>query len=167
MPAHYHNLASKLDRAIVAYLIAEDVGDADTILPAKRSLDKPLPNITVAASALDVVDGDYFSGNRMATVNIAVRASHEAQQDNSTRLTSDALYGAVVDAMMKHGQSTDLLCDAINAAAAAAATGDDADLADFSCFGLLVLGERHGYDEDHVWNDFLRLQIHCCPSNVA
>jgi hypothetical protein len=94
---------------------------------------------------------------------------YKRQED--ARLAADALFGALVDAFTKQGQdSSDLLCDAINAAAwakAAAEPAEHADLADFSVIGITPLGEGHGYDESGIWHDHLRLRIYCCPANVA
>jgi hypothetical protein len=42
----YHFLDSKLDRAIVAYLLVEGAGSHDNCYPALRLLGKTLPNIT-------------------------------------------------------------------------------------------------------------------------
>jgi hypothetical protein len=179
MPAPYHSLASKLDRALIAYLISEEAATADNCHPGKRSLDRELPCIIVATASLDIPDGDYHSGNRNATVEIAVRSKPEnhtgdADADAAAatqRAEADALFAGVVDALMNTGiHDSSLLCDAINDAAWAKAVADpthSADLADFSCIGLLPLGESQGFDEEGHWNDIIRLRIHCCPSNVA
>jgi mRNA-degrading endonuclease toxin of MazEF toxin-antitoxin module len=169
MPSH--NLASKLDRALAAYLVSESVADADQIYTAKRGAQKALPNVIVSTTQLDIPEGDFYSGNRIATVVAAVRYDPAADETEATRLEADALFGRLVDAFEKqNGGDSALLCDAINAAAwakAASEPDDHADLAEFSCIGLVPLGEGHGYDETGVWHDHVRLRVWCCPSNVA
>lgn len=170
----YHQLASKLDRAIVAYLVAEGVSP-DQVYAGKDSLNiATLPAVIVATAQLNIDGGDAFSGSRVATVNIAVKhfpeAADSAAESATARLAADALLGSVADAMNKQGQSGELLCDAINTAAWALAVSDPtnhSDLASFSAFGLVQLGESQGFDSDGIWNDVIRVQIHCCPANVA
>jgi hypothetical protein len=176
MPTPKHNLGSKLDRAIVAFLVAG--GITGNVYPAKRSAAKELPNVVVGARDMDMAPGDSLSGNRAAVVTIAVRYKPEikpeinAEDDESQeqRVDSDELFAQVLDLVMTYGQSTDLLCDAINAAAQAQAVADptnSADLADFSVFGIELLGETRGFDDDGIWNEMIRLRCHCAPQNVA
>lgn len=171
---NYHNLASKLDRAIAAYLVAQGVGTADNIHPGKSALDKPIPCIVVATSTLDCPEGDWFSGNRVATVAIGVKHKPEQADDDATnettRAAADELLANLVDALMQQGQSSDRLYEAINEAAWALADDDaenHADLLNFSIFGLQHLGESQGFDEEGLWNDIIRLRVHCAPYNVA
>jgi len=179
MAAPYHNLASKIDRAIVAYLIAQVPSLADCCWPAKRSLDKSLPNVTVATTDLVPADGNPFSGDRIGKVSITVKSNapiddpfavgFATEANAAHRAAADRLTAQVFDALNLTGQSGDLLCDAINAAAWALAAADPdahADLADFSLTGILPKGESQGFEGD-AWNDSSNLEVYACPANRA
>lgn len=167
----FHNLASKLDRAIVAYLISKGAGTEADTFPAKRSQDKDVPQTVVYTKDLAPLDGDVNSGTREASVEISITYDVVNPDGTQTaRKASDERTADVFDALNTQGQSTDLLCDAINAAAwaRAEANPDDADLADFSAIGIAPNGESQGFIGDKgAWTDIIKLKIICCPSNRA
>lgn len=176
----YHFLDSKLDRALVAYLISEGACNADECYPALRLLGKNLPNVTVHTTDLNIPDGDAFSGSRVADVDIAINQSPVAEapaDDTEATTTSIALrqqfndlIGDVCDALNKYGQASDLLCDAINTAAAALAVGDpdnNSDLADFGIYGIEPRGESQGFTQDAIWQKTFRLRCHVAATSLV
>jgi hypothetical protein len=156
----YQFLDSKLDRALVAYLIDEGAGSVANCYPALRSLGKELPNITVHTTELNIPDGDAFSGSRVADVEIIVSQAAISGEDEVGRQAFNDLVGGVSDALTKWGQSSDLLCDAINAAAAAkSADSDHSDLSEFGVYGIEPRGESQGFT-DYTWEKRFRLRCH-------
>ena len=172
------NLADKLDRAIVAYLIGEGVGTASNIWPAENANLKTLPCIVVATGDMKPEAEDYASGNRVCDVEIAVKSKgypdmgdddgDDAQKILDIKAANNTLLAACFDAMTKQGQTGDRLYEAINAAAAAEALADptnNSDLAEFSIIGLQQTGESRTIDDDGIWVNSINLAILCCASD--
>lgn len=165
----------------MAYLISEEAATEDNCYPAKRSRNRALPNVTVHTKTCLREKDDPNTGNRICEVEITVRTNAsqdnppqaqetEATKSEALRLASDILTAGVFDALNLQGQAADLLCDGINAAAAAKAIADPTnhgDLANFSCLGIEHVGEDQGFNEQGVWEDAITLKILCCPSNKA
>ena len=75
-----HNILSKVDRAIVAYLIESGAGTADDIYPAKKSDDKLLP-CTVVFSQRAVAEPPY-SGTYEVSTAIMVKTNASIDTDD-------------------------------------------------------------------------------------
>ncbi len=172
----YHFLDSKLDRALVAYLIEWGAGTADNCYPALRSLNKPLPNISIHTHELSLPDGDMFSGGRIADVDIVITRSQIGESplstdtSNSKRLAFEQMAGDVCDALNEYGQSSDLLCDAINAAAYAKAASEAAnhsDLTDFAVDWLIPTGESQGFTKEGNWQKTFKLQCGVVARSIS
>lgn len=169
----YHNILSKLDRAIAAYLISEEVGTAGNVFPAKRSKDRESPCVVAwSERAAETAPG---TGTFTVTASIIVRsiATADAGEDpDDVAAASDALLAAVADALTpeENDQNGERLADAITAAARAeaAANPKNADLADFTCLYVTDKGPEAAFeDETGDWIDTLNKEIVCCPSALA
>ena len=176
----YHFLDSKLDRAIVAYLVECGAGTVDNCYPALRCLGRAFPNITVHTTDLNIPEGDAFSGSRVADVDIMINQNtifdpvetdpYAIARSNAHWAEFNELTGNVCDALNKWGQSSDLLCDAINAAAAAKAAAEPdehSDLASFSIYGIVPLGESQGFVNDSIWQKIFKLRCHVAAQSLS
>jgi hypothetical protein len=182
MPAPYHLISSKLDRALAAYLISIGAGTAEDTYPAKRAFDKiaPCTICWTERAKLNLNTGIYA-----CDVSIICKYSTATAPDGDpeqTRQNSDVRTGTVFDAFFTilDAAPTDdesLVWDSkkiakqITAAAralAAAHPDQFGDLADFT-----VLDVRHGeqegaFEEDtDTWTDSFSLQIDAVNSNVS
>src|SRR5438128_1678106 len=135
MPAH--NLLSKCDRALAAWLISRGAGTATDVFPAKNSGDKEALPCTVIWSER-ASEAAPFSGTYVITTQVQVRSlmaldvdqppAQEAQRlisENRVALTFDSFH---VD--LDSGTGDDL-GDDITAAARSAA-GNNSDLQEFT-----------------------------------
>lgn len=172
MGAPYHNILSKLDRALVAYLISQNAGTAGDVFPAKNSDNKPLPCTVCYAEKGEEVA--RHSGTYLCKVQIMVKTLAPDVTDatpGQARLDSDARTAKTFDCFKRNVDSAgDKLAEDITNAARAAAVADPAnngDLADFTALDVLDKGPEAGFDENDAWVDTLNLEIVCCPSNVS
>jgi|ERR1035441_5082421 hypothetical protein len=171
--ANYHNLLSKTDRALVAYLVAQEAGTVADVLPAKRSQDRTLP-ATVCFSNRGQEAAPY-SGTYVVSASIIVRSPGAVELNaaaNDARLASEERVAQTFDAFHKDIDSAgDKLADDITAAARALAIADpdnNGDLADFTVLDVVIKGIDAGVEEGTVvWTDTLELELVCCPSNVS
>lgn len=172
MGAPYHNILSKLDRALVAYLIAQNAGTEADVFPAKRSQNKKLPcTICYSEKGEETV---VNTGTYTIKSSIMVKTSaidDAGQADGTARLTSEARVANTFDQFKKDVDSgTDKLAEDITNAARALAAADPAkngDLADFTCQSVVDRGPEAGFDENDAWVDTLNLEIVACPGNVS
>ncbi len=172
MPTHH--ICSKVDRAIVAYLIAQGAGTADDVWPAKRSLNKTQDGTIVwSHSAIPPAD-DLYSGNRMVETFVEVRSLGviEAEEgDDAPRLASDARVGATWDAFAALGDinASDKLAAEITDAARATGASD---LQELTIQSVRIIAENQGFNprsrfaEGQMWVDALHLQMLVSPANV-
>ncbi len=169
-----HNILSKSDRALVAYINSLNPGiGPDSIWPAKRSLDKTINGITAWSHSFSTQREDPYSGNVMVEAFVEVRMSgviEESESQDSPRLTADDVVSAVFDGFfVGDGQSGEPLGQAITAAAA----GADADLAAFTVQSCKVVGGNQGFNprailrQGDAWVDVIHLEMLCCPSVVG
>jgi hypothetical protein len=169
MAAPFHNVLSKLDRALVAYIIAQSAGVAADTVPGKLSLDKPLP-LTVCSSeqASELPEAPYSA---VFKVDSAIIEKSEAAIDAGA--ADSAPKGATEDRVAKTfdcfytdvDSAGDKLAADITAAARATA---DADLADFTVINVSVKNVQAGFDEEgSAWMDTMNLEVICCPKNVT
>jgi hypothetical protein len=168
----FHNICSKTDRALVAYLTAYGVPGG--IWPAKRSLDKALPiTVCYSHSATPLQDAP-FSGIYTVTAFVEVRSDgvvEETQGTDDPRLNSDDLFAAVADAFwLGDDSASNKLAEAITNAARA--SGQE-DLGQFTIQSVLVSGHSQGFNprstqqQGNAWVDSVHLEMVCCPSDVS
>lgn len=164
-----HSICSKCDRALVAYLISEQAGTADDILPGKRSKDKTIP-CTICYTHTAKPPSEFpYSGNYMAEAYIEIRTS-AVQEDTESdpdqpRLDSDARVSATTDAFfLTEDNGGELLAQAINAAAAST-------VEDFSVLNCQVVEVNQGFnpraaaEQGNDWVDTIHLQMLCAPAS--
>jgi hypothetical protein len=174
MPAPYHKILSKCDRALVAYLVAREVGEPDQVVPAKRSGDRTLPLVICHSETYSVIRN---TGSCQVQTHILIKTplAVEADQDpDGPASDSDQLTGEVVDALWTLDDETPWdskkLAAQITAAARAAAIADpkkNAGLADFTAFDVRHIGGGAGIEEDLIaWTERVTLEIDCAPSAV-
>lgn len=173
MAVSYHNLLSKLDRALCAYLVSLGAGTAGDVLPAKKSYLKSLP-CTICWTESGLLTAPY-AGTFTLTTNVMVRTSpaiDPAQASGEApRLPSDARVAATFDAFQSDIDSAgDKLAEDINQAAYAAAIEDpvnNGDLAQFTAFNVSVKGIEGAFEENtSTWVDTITLEICACPSVI-
>jgi hypothetical protein len=165
-----HKILSKTDRALVAYLISVGAGDAATIVPAKRSLEKPLPVAIVFSARARLISAGVYEVN--CSVMVKSSASIDVDDDDTApKAASETLIGAVADALEAgidaHEQGHQL-ADAITAAARASQNPEDADLAQFTVQDIKNLGPEAGIDRNGpAWVDTINLELVACPKDVS
>jgi hypothetical protein len=171
--AGFHNILSKCDRALVAYLIAQGAGTEGDIFPAKNSAGKEAP-CTICWSERFEEEGAY-SGTFCVHASVMVRtqaAVDYGEEANAPKLTSEARVRATFDAFYTDVDTAgDKLAAAITAAARASGPDDNpGDLADFTALNVSVKSGEAAFDERHdgsVWVDTINLEITCAPADVS
>jgi hypothetical protein len=159
----FHNLLSKCDRALVAYLINEGAGSDSDIFHHKRAsnIPSPLPYTTVFSESAEEVT-DYSATYKVkASVDVHTNAAPDKDEDtDQMKLDSDERTAATFDALHdQYLQSGDKLADAITAAAAGAG------VADFSIQDVKVTSIEQGRGEkEGEWIDTINLELVCRPS---
>jgi hypothetical protein len=164
-----HNILSKTDRALVAYLISIGVGTAADTDPAKRSVEKALP-CTVCYSQRATLISPY-SGVYEVTCAIMIKTDPsidfgetEADPKNVSEDRVAATFDAFFDQLDSAG---DKLAAAITAAARASSNPADSDLEDFTIQDISVTGVEAGFDQRGSWLDTLNLELLVCPKDVS
>jgi hypothetical protein len=170
----FHNICSKVDRALVAYIIRNGAGtDADTF-PAKRSEGKPTPPLTICWShtAEPMMEGP-FAGLYKVEAFVEVRVSGVIEENESTddpKKKAIDRTSATFDLFNAgDGQSGDALGQAITEAA----HGGDSDLLDFTALSARIIGFNQGFNPRNpklmgqIWVDAMHLEVFCCPANVS
>jgi hypothetical protein len=174
MPAPYHNLLSKCDRALVAYVVSlgGGAGTAADVFPAKRSQDRPLPcSICYCEKGEETAS---YSGTYTIQGSVQVRseAPADAGEDEAQKpVDSDARVAATFDGFhVDIDSSGDKLADDITKAARALAIKDPAhygDLADFTVQNILIKGIEAGFEQGSIaWTDSINFELVACPANV-
>jgi hypothetical protein len=166
MAAPYHCICSKLDRALVLYLIERGAGTAADTWPAKRSLDRSPPCTIAYTERADPIPN---TGNYTCRAAVMVKAN----ATDYTAAASDARTAAAFDAFYTIADDSDWdskkVAAQITAAARAGALADPAtygDLVDFTALDVR-LGAQEASFEDDVWVETLSLEIDAAPSNVS
>ena len=173
MAASYHNLLSKCDRALVAYIVAQAAGTGGDTFPAKQSGARGLP-CTICYSD-KAVEAAPYSGTYIVTASINVRTEAPAdagETEAQKPLDSDARVAATFDLFHKdEDTSGNSLADDITAAARALAAQDPAhygDLNDLTIQDVILKGIEAGFDQGGVaWTDTLNLELLACPANIS
>jgi hypothetical protein len=157
----YHNILSKCDQALVAYIIAGNAGTSDDVFPAKRSLSKTVPCTVCESRRGEPQAGAEYSGNYTIQALVKVRCSGLADtaSDNESgqpRLDSDARVAATFDLFQTADPDSGIgLAAAIQLAAADP---------DFGVINARVTGVEAGFErEGSGWVDVLHLELVCCP----
>lgn len=160
----YHNLLSKCDRALVAYLISSGAGTVDDVFHHKRADDIPsvLPYTACFAQTADELIP--FSGVYKVKASVTIHTNAAPDLDQNTeqmQLDSDARVAATFDAMHDlYIQSGDQLADLITAAAASAG------ISDFTVQSISVgpIEQGKGDKDKGEWIDTIDMELICRPS---
>lgn len=169
MASPWHNLLSKVDRALVAYIVQYGAGTPDDVFPLKASGDKVVPGTTCISER--GLETEPYSGTYTIHSSVEVRTQaaldvgQDAQQvrDLSERrvaLTFDAFHSNVNSAGDQLGADITAVGRATN----------QADLQDLTILNVSVRSVEAGFDEHYdgsVWVDRINLEIIACPSNVS
>jgi hypothetical protein len=157
-----HNILSKTDQAIVAYLRSLNIGTDENILPGKNAaLNEQMPFVVCqSSSGRPTVP---FSGQWTVQTEIEVHsnaAPDVGEDEAEMKETSDDLAGETIDAFMRFGdgeQSGSTLSDAITAAATGAGIA-------YTAFDVSITEVEQGQTEKSgEWVDKITLQITCIP----
>lgn len=161
-----HNILSKCDQALVAFIISKEAGTDQTIFPAKRSLDKDLPCVICKSYSAAPPAEMPYSGNREVEAQVIVRTPGIAEEDadntaDAPRIAADALVAAVWDCFnIGEGQSGGDLGEAITAAAQGVGVT-------ITVFNAEVIEELAGFEATgDAWTDILHLRLLCAPSAI-
>jgi hypothetical protein len=173
MGAPWHNLLSKNDRALVAFIIAGGAGTANDTFPAKTSREKETFPTTYCFSQSGTGEDFPYSGtyNIKAKIQVQTMAAVNKDQDPSEpRLNSEERVAKTFDLFHNDVDSAaDKLAADITAAARALAAADPdnhADLADYTCQDVKLVSVEQDVEGD-CWVDTLNLEMVSCPSNVS
>ncbi len=164
-----HNLLSKNDRALVAFLVSKNAGTAADIFPSKSSGDKPLP-VTICWSERAAEVAPY-SGTYLIEVTVAIRTNAEIETGaapQAARLASETRVAATFDAFHAGFDSSgENLGIAITQAAAAAAAADptnNGDLAAYTALNCQIKSIEAGFIEEGAnWEDRIILEVLAAP----
>ncbi len=178
MSAPFHKILSKLERAIIAYIIAQSAGTASDTLPGKRSAVKTLP-VTIAWGKHYERQPEHGT-EFMCDLTLSCKYSaplDAGQLDDDNRAAADLRAGKVFGSFTEpDGNNGSDIPDAITAAARAKAAADallstpgpDVDLADFTCLNIAgEAGDSEASEANDVWIDSMELKIRCSPYNVS
>ena len=169
-----HNILSKVDRALVAWIISRNAGTKDNVWPAKRSLDKTSGGTTCWSHSFATLMEGPYCGSVMVEAFVEVRSPgviEATQGQDDPRIASDKMVSDVSDCFALNGaESGEPLGQAITDAARATA---DSDMQDLTLISVKVVGGNQGFNprmiiqQGNMWVDPLHLEIICCPSNVS
>lgn len=163
----YHNILSKNDRAIVAFLVANDAGTNSDTWPAKRSQDKSTPcTIVYSEEADEVATGTSCFACKTSVIVKTDGADDAGETVGTARLASDARTATVFGLLFNAGNT---LATEITSAAHALAASDPtnhADLAHYTCDHVQIgaPATEQSFDESGVWTETLNLIVTCRPS---
>ena len=175
MPAPYNNLLSKLDRALMAFVVAGGAGTFADVFPAKRSQAKGLPDTICYSEKGDEVGTGNATRNCKSSIMVRTSGAEDGQAEQTARLASEQRVGKTFDLFktVVAGQldtSGEDVATQITAAARALAISDPtnhADLADFTALDVIDKGVAAGFDDDDAWVDTLHLEVICAPGNIS
>jgi len=162
-----HNILSKVDRALAAYLVSVGAGTINDVYPAKRSDNKALPN-TVCHS----MKWRYavpHSGVYVVSAQVMVKTLGAPELDQPALDVENQSTFRVADTFDAFFAGVDSSSEALAAAITAAARGTAAeDLQDFTIQTCEALGGDAGNDRNGpAWVDSIDLEIVCCPRDVS
>lgn len=173
MSAPFHKILSKLERAVVAYIIAQEAGTAADTVPGKQSNTKTRP-ITIVWGKHWEVDPPH-STEFACDLTITLKTDGLLKED---QLTNDQVaasnerlgkvFGSFTEPDPNNGSD---IPDAITAAARAKAAADalldpvgpDVDLADFTFLNIVSQSGDADATEKGTWVDSMDLKVRCSP----
>ncbi|SRR6266496_844822 len=173
MAAPFHKILSKLERAVVAYIIAQGAGTAADTVPGKQSNTKRLPVTIVWGKHWDV--DPPHSTEFLCDLTITCKASapiEDGQLSNdqvaASNLRLGKVFGSFTEPDPNNGSD---IPDAITAAARAKATADalldpvgpDVDLADFTFLNMVAQSGDADTSQKGTWLDSMDLKVRCSP----
>ena len=168
MAAPWHNLHSKTDRALVAYLVSVNAGGTDNTYPAKSSAEKNIDCIVCWSH--DAVEAAPYSGTYVLQTSVQVKTlaiNSDTQENDEARIASELRVARVFDAFQTDIDSAGdkLGTDITNAAHAFAVNNPlHADLADLTILNVAVKGTECGIEEGtNAWVDTMNLEIVAMP----
>lgn len=170
----YHNILSKIDRALVAFIIQQNAGTLNDTVPAKTGTVKGLPVTLVHTE--DAEENPPRSSDFLADTQITIKTAGPTQSTekdvHKARLASEARVALVFSCFFLGVDSAaDKLAEAITTAARNLAAADalhHGDLKDFTCLDVRIAGVGQGPEEGTAaWLDLLRLKIAAVPYDVS
>ncbi len=179
------NLPSQLERAIVAFLLANGCGTVDDVLQGRSLRIKGYP-VTIVKTAQGMHapqnTGIYVCQVQLQFKQSAVNASGEPNPDH-VWVDFDARIGMAIAQMLQSndGCTFDYTAAAITTAGRAMAVAADdspeaaliaknnADMPDFTLTHICYKGYARGVPDDDsgAWMDVHTFECHACPSNVS
>ncbi len=165
-----HNICSKTDRALAAYLISVGAGTSADIYPAKLSENKALPDTICFSSRARLMTANSGVYVVMAIVQVRTDPSVDVDQTAVEKKTaSEDRVGPTFDAFwIDVDSSNDKLAAAITDAARASVAPADGDLQEFTVQDCSVTDQTAGFDaRGNGWMDTIELELVVCPSNVS
>jgi len=173
----YSNLRSKLNRAVVAYLISQpNCGTADDITPFNTRLVNSLiqPSTTVRARAGK--PRVEMSGNYDVALQITVKGTgvqDVGDTSESARLLFDLRLASIYDAMFQSDDNYTLnaTAKAITSAGRALAASDPVNNGDMDDFTVLAItdggfGDPNINEQECAWEEQLMFNVLCCGSHL-
>ena len=176
MAAPFNRIRSKLNRAIVAYLIQKGCGTAADTFPENSQAIKGYPVTTVRAGV--AIPEPVLTGNRRVDILITVKGQalkdpNKPDDISTARVAFDNRLALVGDALTQSDDGRTLRATAvlITAAGRALAVSDpegNADMADFTVMLWLDAGEGDVSPDEQgtAWQEGLKFSALCAPSNV-
>jgi hypothetical protein len=183
--AYKYNLQSKLERAIVAYLVSKGCGTNLDIFPFESLRDRSLflpgstGNTTIQTSTA-LVD-IQFTGNYRIPVLVSVQGSISqgpgATNPGGPRVAFDGRVAVTGDFLNQtdNGQNLQATATDITAAGRLLATtgsaqeqANNADMVDFTINGWFEkgFGKGEAKEANAAWEIVLLFECVCCPANV-
>lgn len=172
MAAPYHKILSKLERAVVAYLLFQEAGTEADTLPGKQSLTKTLPVTIVWAKHYDPVEINDTEFTCYLTISCKFNAALEDGQLSNDQVAASNLrmgkvFGSFTVPMQNNGNEIPDITTAARAKAAAdallAPPGPDVDLADFTFLNVVSQAGDADPNEKGNWVDSMDLKVRCSP----
>lgn len=173
------NFGSQLDRAICAFLIANDCGDESNVNPSYSIATNAYPITTV--KSYQSQHDPMLTGRDVYQVEIEMKQSAVTASGNPNpefnRAEIDALVGAVMAAMMQSNDANtlDYTARQITLAGRALNTGsiltdgqNNSDMSDFTVDHIYFKGSQRGDtdEEGTAWIEKRTFECHGCPANV-
>lgn len=171
----FHDILSKCDRALVAYLISKGAGTVADTFPGKRSLTKQLPCTICFSDSATPPEGLCYTGTFTVQAVIMVKSAapiEDGQAEDDPSIAASARIKPIYDAFFFTETSAgDTLGEDITTAARA--TGD-ADLQNLTILNCEVKHITAGTNprspliaQGNAWIDALHIELLACPSDVS
>ncbi len=164
MPSH--NILSKTDRAIMAYLISADAGTDADVFPAKLSIDKDLP-CTVCFSDRAEWNGSGWLVSSAVSVRTAAGIDVD-QSATEPKDLSEERVGKTFDAIMTGIDDSGQGHELGELITTAARNSGDSDLSDFTIETVNIKGVEAGFEgKVSCWLDTFTLELLVVPRDVS